>query len=78
LAWRIIATMRFMILSLPIFLVGCASDPASLGITGAPMTVAPADPGEAQTGIPGAPRFGTQLSPSTPANTGAGRFWGYN
>ena len=38
----------------------------------------PADPGETQTGIPGAPNTGTQYAPNLPPNTGAGKFWGYN
>ena len=70
--------MRCMILSLLLFLAGCDADPAKLGITGGTMVAPPPDPGEVQTGIRGAPRWGTQISPSAPANTGAGRFWGYN
>jgi hypothetical protein len=59
-------------------LAGCVSDPAALGLTGAGTADEPPDPGEVQTGIPGAPAIGTRLSPSLPANTGAGKFWGYN
>jgi hypothetical protein len=77
-ARSIITAMRFILLSLLLFLAACGSDPAALGVTGAPLAVPPADPGELQTGIPGAPNTGTQLSPSQPANTGSGKFWGYN
>jgi hypothetical protein len=70
--------MRSILLSLLLCLAACGTDPASLGITGAAMPEPPLDPGETQTGIPGAPLTGTQLSPSLPANTGAGKFWGYN
>jgi hypothetical protein len=42
------------------------------------MAEPPPDPGETQTGIPGAPQTGTQYAPSMPANTGSGKFWGYN
>jgi hypothetical protein len=77
-AGRIIPVMRYILLSLLLFLAACGTDPRALGITGAPMATPPADPGEVQSGIPGAPQTGTQLSPSMPANTGAGKFWGYN
>jgi hypothetical protein len=70
--------MRYVVFSLLLVLAACSADPASLGITGAAMPAPPPDPGESQTGIPGAPRVGTQLAPSMPENTGAGRFWGYN
>ena len=70
--------MRYILLMLPLFLAACGTNPAALGITGAPMPEPPPDPGETQTGIPGAPLVGTQISPSMPANTGAGKFWGYN
>jgi hypothetical protein len=70
--------MRFIILSLLLVLAACGTNPAALGITGAAIPPAPVDPGEAQTGIPGAPNTGTQYAPSMPANTGAGKFWGYN
>jgi hypothetical protein len=73
-----IATMRFVILSLLLFLTACGADPKSFGITGSSMPKPPEDPGEAQTGIRGAPNTGTQYAPSMPANTGAGKFWGYN
>jgi hypothetical protein len=73
-----IAAMRFIMLSLLVFLAACSADPAALGITGGAMPVPPADPGETQTGIHGAPETGTQYAPSMPANTGAGKFWGYN
>jgi hypothetical protein len=73
-----IGHMRFILLSLLLVLASCGANPASLGITGAPMAEPPADPGETQTGIPGSPQTGTQLSPSLPSNTGAGKFWGYN
>ena len=36
-------------------LAACGTNPAALGITGAPMPEPPPDPGETQTGIPGAP-----------------------
>jgi hypothetical protein len=77
-ARAMIAAMRFIMLSLLLILAACGTDPAALGITGAAMPVPPADPGETQTGIPGAPVTGTQYAPSMPANTGAGKFWGYN
>jgi hypothetical protein len=70
--------MRVILLLLPLCLAACGTNPAALGITGAPMPEPPPDPGETQTGIPGAPLVGTQISPSMPANTGAGKFWGYN
>jgi hypothetical protein len=70
--------MRFIVFALLLFLAACGADPAALGITGGAMAVPPVDPGEAQTGTPGAPRVGTQLAPSLPANTGAGKYWGYN
>jgi hypothetical protein len=70
--------MPFIMLSLLLILGGCGATPASLGITGAATPAPPPDPGEVQTGIPGAPMTGTQLAPSLPANTGAGKFWGYN
>ena len=70
--------MRYILLMLPLLLAACGTDPAKLGITGAPMAEPPPDPGETQTGIPGAPNTGTQLSPSLGPNTGAGKFWGYN
>jgi hypothetical protein len=70
--------MRFILLSLPLFLAACGTNPAALGITGAAMPEPPPDPGETQTGIPGAPSIGTRLAPMLPANTGAGKFWGYN
>ncbi len=73
-----IAILRFILFSLLLFLAACGSDPKALGITGAPMPVPPPDPGETQTGIRGAPNTGTQYAPSMPANTGAGKFWGYN
>jgi len=65
-------------LSLLLLLAACVSDPASLGLTGGAMPEEPLDPGQVQTGIPGAPAIGTRMSPSLPANTGAGKFWGYN
>jgi hypothetical protein len=77
-ACAIIGVMRFIILSLLLFLAGCGVHPAQLGITGAPMAEPPPDPGEVQTGIPGSPLTGTQYAPNLPANTGAGKFWGYN
>lgn len=70
--------MRFIILSLLLLLAGCGTNPAALGITGAAIPAPPVDPGEAQTGIPGAPNTGTQYRPNLPPNTGAGKFWGYN
>jgi hypothetical protein len=77
-ARAMITAMRFIILSLLLFLAACNSDPAALGITGSTTPVPPPDPGETQTGIHGAPMTGTQYAPSMPANTGAGKFWGYN
>ncbi len=59
-------------------LTACGTNPAALGITGAALPLPPPDPGELQTGIPTAPMTGTQYAPSVPANTGAGKFWGYN
>ena len=73
-----IPTMRFIMFSLLLFLAACGSDPKAIGITGSQMPAPPPDPGEAQTGIHGAPMTGTQYAPSQPANTGAGKFWGYN
>ena len=73
-----ITPMRFILLSLLLFLAACGSDPRALGINGAPMPAPPPDPGETQTGIPGSPNTGTQYAPSQPANTGSGKFWGYN
>jgi hypothetical protein len=73
-----IAAMRLITVSMLLSLAGCAANPAALGITGAPMPTPPPDPGETQTGIPGAPQTGTQYAPNLPANTGAGKFWGYN
>jgi hypothetical protein len=70
--------MRYVVLLLLLSLASCGANPASLGITGAPMAEPPPDPGETQTGIPGAPQTGTQYAPSMPPNTGAGKFWGYN
>jgi hypothetical protein len=70
--------MRFIILSLLLLLAACDANPASLGITGAAIPAPPQDPGEAQTGITGAPRTGTQYAPNLPPSTGAGKFWGYN
>ena len=70
--------MRFIMLSLLFFLTACGTDPAALGITGRPLATPPPDPGETQTGIPNSPQTGTQLAPSMPANTGSGKFWGYN
>lgn len=73
-----IAAMRFMVFTLLVLLAGCGANPAALGITGAPVPSPPPDPGETETGIPGAPSHGTQYAPNLPANTGAGKFWGYN
>jgi hypothetical protein len=73
-----IAFMRFIMLSLLLFLAGCGTDPAAFGITGAPMAAPPPDPGETQTGIKGSPATGTEIAPSLAPNTGAGMFWGYN
>ncbi len=70
--------MRLTALSLLVFLASCGADPAALGITGATAPPMPVDPGEAQTGIHGAPDTGTQLAPSLGPNTGAGKYWGYN
>ena len=71
--------LRFIMLTLALALAGCNADPAKLGITGGPTTTEPPpDPGEVQTGIPGAPLTGTQYAPNLPPNTGAGKFWGYN
>jgi hypothetical protein len=70
--------MHFIALSLLIFLSACGTTPASLGISGAPVLAPPTDPGEAQTGINGAPQTGTQYAPSVAPNTGSGKFWGYN
>jgi len=70
--------MRFILLTLLLILAGCSANPAALGITGAPIAEPPSDPGETQTGIPGAPQTGTQYAPNLPPNTGAGKFWGYN
>jgi hypothetical protein len=66
------------IILLPFLLSACGTDPAALGITGPARLASPPDPGETQTGIPGAPLSGTQLAPSLGPNTGAGKFWGYN
>ena len=74
----IIAGMRFIMLSPLLFLAACGTGPTMPGITGGPLPVPPPDPGETQTGIPGAPSTGTQYAPNLPANTGAGKFWGYN
>ena len=73
-ARAIIATMRFILLSLPLFLGACGAGPAALGITG---------PGPAlpQAPVPGpfeAPPSANQFAPSTGPNSGSGRFWGYN
>ena len=70
--------MGYIVLTLLLFLSACGGDPAALGMTGRPMQPPPLDPGEAQNGMPGSPQVGTQYAPSMPANTGAGRFWGYN
>jgi hypothetical protein len=70
--------MRFIMLSLLLVLGGCGTNPAALGLTGAAAPPPPPDPGEIQTGIPGAAEFGTQYEPNKPANTGTGKFWGYN
>jgi hypothetical protein len=70
--------MRTIMLALLLLLASCGTNPAALGITGAPIPTPPPDPGETQTGIPGAPNTGTQYAPSMPANTGAGKFWGYD
>jgi hypothetical protein len=70
--------MRFIPFLLLLFVAACGSNPAALGITGAPMSEPPPDPGETQNGIPGSPQTGTQIAPSLPSNTGAGKFWGYN
>lgn len=70
--------MRFVLLTLLFSLAACGASPAALGITGAPLPTPPPDPGETQTGIQGAPIHGTEYAPNLPANTGAGRFWGYN
>ena len=77
-AHAMIAAMRFVMFMLPLFLAACGANPASLGITGAPIPALPPDPGDTQTGIPGAPSHGTQYAPNLPPNTGAGKFWGYN
>jgi hypothetical protein len=73
-----ITAMRIIMFTLLLLLAGCGENPAALGITGAPIPAPPPDPGEAQTGITGAPMTGTQYAPNMPANTGAGKFWGYN
>ncbi len=73
-----IPAMRFLTFLLLMCLAGCGANPAALGITGAPVPPAPPDPGETETGIPGAPSHGTQYAPNLPPNTGAGNFWGYN
>jgi hypothetical protein len=70
--------MRLILLTLLLLLAACGTNPAALGITGAAIQTPPADPGETQTGIPGAPLTGTQYAPNLPANTGAGKYWGYN
>jgi hypothetical protein len=73
-----IPAMRIVMFMLLLLLAACGANPAALGITGAPIPTPPPDPGETQTGIPGAPQTGTQYAPNLPANTGAGKFWGYN
>jgi len=73
-----ILVMRCIAFMLVLLLAGCGTNPAALGLTGAPILNPPPDPGETQTGIPGAPQTGTQYAPNLPANTGAGKFWGYN
>jgi hypothetical protein len=73
-----IAAMRFIMFALLLLLAACGANPAALGITGASIPTLPPDPGEAQTGITGAPQTGTRYSPNLPPNTGAGKFWGYN
>jgi hypothetical protein len=70
--------MRTITILLVLLLAGCGANPAALGITGAGIPAPPPDPGEIQTGIPGAPQTGTQYAPSIGPNTGAGKFWGYN
>jgi hypothetical protein len=70
--------MRMIMLTLLLSLAACGTNPAALGITGAAIPDSPPDPGETQTGIQGAPQTGTQYAPNLPANTGAGKFWGYN
>ena len=70
--------MRYILLTLPLFLAACGADPASLGILGAAAPPPPPDPGERSTGITGAPSTGTQYGPNITPNTGAGKFWGYN
>ena len=70
--------MRWLTLSFLILLSACGANPAALGISGAAPSEPPPDPGETQSGIPGAPETGTQLAPSLPLNTGSGKFWGYN
>jgi hypothetical protein len=77
-ASAMIVVMRFVIFALLLLLASCGANPAALGITGAPIPTPPSDPGEAQTGITGAPQTGTQYAPNQTPNTGAGRFWGYN
>ena len=74
----IIAAMGYIVLTLLLFLSACGADPATLGIAGRQMVAPPIDPGEAQTGIAGAPQTGTQYAPSMQPNTGSGKFWGYN
>jgi hypothetical protein len=73
-----IVAMRIVMFTLLLLLASCGTDPASLGITGGAIPTPPPDPGETQTGIPGAPNIGSQYSPSTPANTGTGKYWGYD
>jgi hypothetical protein len=70
--------MRLIMLALLLLVAACGTNPAALGITGAAIPVPPPDPGETQTGIPGAPSRGTDYAPNLPPNTGAGKFWGYN
>lgn len=81
-AGGMIQAMRYILLSLllsaGLALGGCGTDPKSLGLTGAAMPTPPRDPGEASSGIRGAPETGTQYAPSLAPNTGSGKFWGYN
>jgi hypothetical protein len=73
-----IEIMRCIIVSLLVLLAGCNTNPAKLGITGAANSTPPPDPGATQTDVPVVPQSGLQLAPSVPANTGTGKFWGYN
>lgn len=63
--------MRFLIVTFVLCLTACGPDPRAYGITGPGQIEQPKPAGEA---VPG----GDITMPQAGANTGNGKYWGYN